>query len=136
MKKIVLTVAIGLALSSTFALAQQKRQDKGDRMTRTEAKAKATPEMRAERTAERMSRELSLTAEQRKEVYDISLRSYKEAKPTAEGRKAQNAAIDKVLTADQKALKVQLENDKKAKMESRRAERSIDLKERKVMQKQ
>lgn len=136
MKKIVLTMAIGLALCSTFALAQQKRQDKGTRMTRTEAKAKATPEARAERTAERMSRELSLTEEQRKEIHAIALKSYREAKPTAESRKAQNAAIEKILTPEQKALKVQLENDRKARTGSTRAERSIKPEERKIMQKQ
>ncbi len=111
MKKIVLIAAVGLALTSTFVFAQQK-QDKGARITRTEAKANA--EMRAERTAERMNKELSLTPEQRKEIYSIALESYKTDKQTEATQKVFNQRIDKVLTTDQKELKVKLENDKKA----------------------
>lgn len=111
MKKIFLIAVIGIASTSSLVFAQQKK-DKGARITRTEARANA--EMRAERTAERMSKELNLTDAQKKDVYTIALDNFKTEKTSETSQKEFNLKLDNVLTVDQKAVKLKLDNEKKA----------------------
>ncbi|KLT66891.1 hypothetical protein [Pedobacter sp. BMA] len=110
MKKAILTIAIAvMGLSAALA------QDTTKRMRRP--MPKMTAEQRAERVAERMEKQLSLTADQKTKIYAIELDNAKkmeawrsadqgDVKGKMKERKAemdaQKAKVDAVLTADQK----------------------------------
>lgn len=114
MKKIFLISVLGVALTSTFVVAQQK-QNKGERITRAEARTNA--DVRAKRLAERMNTELSLSADQKDKVYNVALKHFSAQESTADSRQKFNAELDQVLTAPQKAQRAELEAQRKDRLE-------------------
>lgn len=109
MKKIFLISAVGLALTSTMAVAQQK-QDKGERITRADAKNNA--EARANRLADKMNTDLSLSEDQKAQVHSVALKHFSNKEATVESRKKFNEEIEQVLTVEQKAKKAELDKKK------------------------
>lgn len=114
MRKIFLISVLGIALTSTLVLAQQK-QTKGDRITRTEARANA--DVRAKRLAERMNTDLALSADQKDKVYNVALKHFSAQEATATSRQKFNEELDQVLTEPQKAQRAELEAQKKDRLE-------------------
>lgn len=114
MKKIFLISALGIALTSTLVVAQQK-QTKAGRITRTEARANA--DMRAKRLAERMNAELALSADQKEKVYNVALKHFSVQESTAASRQKFNEELDQVLTAPQKAQRAEMQAQKKDRLE-------------------
>ena len=115
MKKIFLISALGIALTSTIVVAQQK-QNKGERITRTEARANA--EVRAKRLTERMNAELALSADQKDKIYNVALKHFSAQQSTAESRQKFNAELDQVLTEPQKVQRAELQSQKKDRLQS------------------
>lgn len=115
MKKIFLISALGIALTSTLVVAQQK-QNKGERITRTEARANA--DVRAKRLSERMNVELALSADQKDKVYNIALKHFSAQQATAESRQKFNEELDQVLTETQKVQRAELQSQKKERIQS------------------
>lgn len=113
MKKIFLISILGIALTGTFAVAQQK-QTKGGRITRTEARANA--DVRAKRLTERMNADLNLSQDQKDKVYNVALKHFSDKTSTVDSRKKFNEELDQVLTETQKVQKAELESQRKDKM--------------------
>lgn len=115
MKKIFLISALGIALTSTIVVAQQK-QNKGERITRAEARANA--DVRAKRLTERMNAELALSADQKDKVYNVALKHFSAQQSTAESRQKFNEELDQVLTETQKVQRAELQSQKKDRLQS------------------
>lgn len=113
MKKIFLISILGIALTGTFALAQQK-QNKGERITRTEARANA--DLRARKLSERMNADLNLSQDQKDKVYNVALKHFSSKTSTVDSRKKFNEELNQLLTEPQRAQKAELESQKKDKM--------------------
>lgn len=114
MKKIFLISALGIALTSTLVVAQQK-QSKGERITRAEARANA--DVRAKRLSERMNADLALSADQKDKVYKIAVKHFSAQQATAESRQKFNEELDQVLTEPQKVQRTELEAQKKNRLQ-------------------
>lgn len=128
MKKVILTLAIALAgLTATYA------QDG--------SKSKLTPEQKAEKTAGKLQKELSLTPDQQKKVYAIELDKFKkseewhkqskDARKTMkdkheEAKKASDTKLDQVLTPEQKKKLETLKAEKKDKKGDHKGHRKAD----------
>ena len=120
MKKLITTIGLGMviALSSlTFA------QDRPEKPTKEERK-NMTVEEKAQKKTERMTKQLALSKDQSKQVYDINLKYEKEnkilraeSKKIKEKSKAKRAekrsSIEKVLTAEQLAKAKEMEVKRK-----------------------
>lgn len=113
MKKIFLISILGIALTGTFAVAQQK-QTKGERITRTEARANA--DVRAKKLSERMNADLNLSQDQKDKVYNVALKHFSDKTSTADSRKKFNEELNQVLTETQRVQKAELESQRKDKM--------------------
>ncbi|RZJ88670.1 MAG: hypothetical protein EOO20_13040 [Chryseobacterium sp.] len=114
MKKIFLISVLGVAVTSTLVVAQQK-QNKGDRITRAEARANA--DVRAKRLTERMNADLTLSADQKDKVYNVALKHFSAQESTADARQKFNTELDQVLTESQKVQRAELEAQKKDRMQ-------------------
>ena len=120
MKKLITTIGLGMviALSSlTFA------QDRPEKPTKEERK-NMTVEEKAQKKTERMTKQLALSKDQSKQVYDINLKYEKENKILrAESKKIKEkmmsgvyekrSSIEKVLTAEQLAKAKEMEVKRK-----------------------
>lgn len=104
MKKVILIAACLLSL--TAANAQEKTS--GGKKPLKEAHHQ-TPEQRAQKDVDRMNSEVTLTAEQKTKIYDLSL---SKAKQTDEARSKQKAGDDRA--ALEKALKAVKQDYRKA----------------------
>jgi opacity protein-like surface antigen len=98
MKKILFVAGITvIGLSAAFA--QDVKQAEPAKATRTSMPArprvgeKISPEDAAQRRTDRLDKELSLNADQKKKVYDVFLKESKEN----QGRMVQNQEVDKQL---------------------------------------
>ena len=125
MKKILLISAVGLALTSTMVVAQQK-QDKGERITRADAKNNA--ESRADRLADKMNTELGLSKDQKAQIHSVALKHFSSKETSIESRKQFNAEIEQLLTAEQRVKKTQLEKQKMDDMMNEKPQRSEPVK--------
>jgi Spy/CpxP family protein refolding chaperone len=120
MKKLITTIGLGMviALSSvTFA------QDQPTKPTKEERK-NMTVEEKAQKKTDRMTKQLALSGDQAKQVYDINLKHEKEnkvlraeAKKIKEKGKALRAekrtSLEKVLTPEQLAKAKEMEAKRK-----------------------
>jgi opacity protein-like surface antigen len=98
MKKILFVASITvIGLSAAFA--QDVKQAEPVKATRTSSPARArvgenvSPEDAAQRRTDRLDKELSLNADQKKKVYDVFLKESKEK----QGRLVQNQEVDDQL---------------------------------------
>lgn len=107
MKKILLLAALAsvFTVSSTYAQNGQKPV-RGERMTRQSAREMNIE--RAQKTADRLEKDLQLTDIQKKNVMGIAVNSYNE-KQTPESTKRFDDEVNKLLTPEQKARKAQLD---------------------------
>ncbi len=76
-------------------------QSENDNRPKREMRQRLTPEQRAEKMADRMAKQLSLTAEQKAKVLEIT-KKYAAEKPSKEILKKQAEEIQSVLTTEQK----------------------------------
>ena len=134
MKKILFVAGVTvIGLSAAFA--QNVKQAESVKSTRTSSPAqprvgeKITPEAAAQRRTDRLDKELSLSAEQKKKVYDLFLQESKEN----QGRLVQNQELDEqlksIFTEEQKQKYETLKAERKQMMEQRtQSPRSLELK--------
>ncbi len=126
MKKILLTAVIGIATMS-FSFAQNHNQPMMMK------KMQANPEEIAKRQTENMKKQLVLTADQEKKVYDLNLQFAKEQIKVREAMKAQRAQmlknfrqkdslIESLLTPEQKRFHELYKHLNKQKMQSMKKE--------------
>jgi Spy/CpxP family protein refolding chaperone len=119
MKKLLL---IAMLFTIGFAAMAQKGGQRGS----------ATPEERAERITNKMAEELSLSDDQKKQIYQINLEHAKKRQAEMDARKAemkakraemeadmkvQNQEIEALLTEDQKAKWAEVKAEGRKKME-------------------
>ena len=105
MKKILLFVALATAISLNNSYAQEVQKPvRGERMTRQSAREHNLE--RAQKTADRMEKELQLNDAQKKNVMALAISSYNE-KPSPENSKRFDEEVNKLLTPTQKAIKAQ-----------------------------
>jgi len=124
MRKLFLTLAIAV-LGFTAGNAQTAAH-----------KEKATPAQKAEKSTEKLQKELSLNADQKKKVYAIELDRYQKAESLHKSgheaktalkdqqkaiKKDTEAKIDQVLTAEQKKKLDAIQAEKKAKKDKKKA---------------
>ncbi len=116
MKKMMTTLGIGLMIALiTPAVAQDKQGP-----AKKEYK-EMTVEERAQKRTDQMTKNLELTEDQAKKVYEINLEHAKKMEELRKQKKAQNdktkAELDKVLTDEQKkkAEELKKERDEKRK---------------------
>ncbi|RQO30721.1 hypothetical protein DBR32_08300 [Taibaiella sp. KBW10] len=123
MKKIIILVAVALTITGTLIA-----QNKATHQRKTRAQAQQSTAAYSQATVDRMSRELNLSAEQQKQVYNLTLASNKESLRTKEGVAKYNADLNQILNADQKATLDRLKAEKIQQKDVRSAERHNDLK--------
>ena len=124
MKKLFLTIAIAV-MGFTASNAQTAAQ-----------KEKATPAQKAEKSTEKLQKELSLNADQKKKVYAIELEKFQKSESLHKSgtaaksalkdqqkaiKKATEAKLDQVLTAEQKTKLDAIHAEKKAKKDKKKA---------------
>lgn len=114
MKKIFLISVLGIALTSTLVVAQQK-QVKADRITRAEGRANA--DVRAKRLTEKMNADLALSADQKNKVYNVALKHFSAQESTTGSRQKFNEELDQVLTEPQRVQRAALESQKKDRLQ-------------------
>lgn len=120
-------VILGVFIS--IGVAAQNRQGKGKMQGKT-------PEERAQKQTEHMTKYLDLSDEQSKKISEINLRYAKENETKKEAVKAErektktakDAELKKVLTPEQYAKFDQKRAENKAKKEAKRAERKEKMK--------
>jgi protein CpxP len=127
MKKALITLAIAV-MGITVGYGQTSAQ-----------KDKATPVQKAEKSTEKLQKELSLTADQKKKVYAIELDRYnKTANLHKSGRESKSvlkdqqkaikkdteAKLDQVLNAEQKKKLDVIQAEKKAKKDKKKANKA------------
>lgn len=124
MKKILFVAGVTI-IGLSAAFAQDVKQAEPTKSTRTSYPARArvgektTPEAAAQRRTDRLDKELSLNAEQKKKVYDLFLQESKEK----QGRLVHNQELDE-------QLKGIFNEEQKQKYESLKAERKQLMEER------
>lgn len=118
------TIGLGMVIALSSTTFAQDRQDKENRPTKEEKKNMSVEE-RAKHKTDRMTKQLELSEDQAKQVYDINLDFEKEnkalkaeAKKIKEKSKAKRLArkteIEKILTPEQQAKVDELEAKRKA----------------------
>jgi Spy/CpxP family protein refolding chaperone len=121
MKKLMTTIGIGLMI----AIISPATAQEGKPTNAKKEHKDLTPEERAQKRTDKMTKELELSEEQAKQVYAINLNDAKEMeairiekeklkKRAKAQREKSKAEMDNVLTAEQK---VKMEQLKKAKIE-------------------
>lgn len=108
MKKILFAAGISIiGLSAVYAQSQQKKEAaQAQTSTTTSAQslrksAQRSPEQIAEMKTARLDKEVGMTAEQRKKVYDILLKEAKDNQGRAALRQETNDQVKAVLTPEQ-----------------------------------
>lgn len=134
MKKILFVAGVTvIGLSAAFA--QNVKQAESVKSARTSSPGQArvgertAPEAAAQRRTDRLDKELSLNAEQKKKVYDLFLQESKEN----QGRLVQNQELDEQLKSifneEQKQKYETMKAERKQMMEQRiQSPRSLELK--------
>jgi len=127
MKKLALFIAFGIfSVTGTVAQNAQHKPGKHRRVMNTE--------MRAQRHAEQMAKDLDLTTKQKDEVYQLNLMRYARMETMRAERKASQARMAEMrLQNDQELRSIlnekqlstyhQMQQDKKAKLKENRAKR-------------
>lgn len=130
-----------LGLAAGFLHAQPP-QGKGRTAPAMKQKMKdATPEERAEQMTNQMAEKLTLTAEQRKKVYEINLVAAKANEPLIkqmdaakeqirQNNQRRKEALEQVLTEEQKAKMEEQQNQRKEQMQQRQQFRREEWRER------
>jgi len=132
MKKIFFVASIAVVgLSAAFAQdkkaaapVMQSAQSSSGQLQRADGVRSASPEKVAETRTARLNKEVSLTADQQKKVYDHFLKEAQENKGRAINREESSAALKALLTAEQNQKMDALQAERKQKMQERRAQRS------------
>lgn len=124
MKKLFLTLAIAV-MGLTASYAQTAAH-----------KDKATPAQKAEKSTEKLQKELSLTADQKKKVYAVELDKFQKAETLHKSsheakaahkekqkaiKKETEAKLDNILNAEQKKKLNAIHAEKKAKKDKKKA---------------
>lgn len=134
MKKILFVAGVTI-IGLSAAFAQDVKQAESVKSTRTSSPGQArvgertTPEAAAQRRTDRLDKELSLSAEQKKKVYDLFLNESKEN----QGRVVQNQELDEQLKSifneEQKQKYETMKTERKQMMQQRvQSARSAELK--------
>ncbi|HIP35714.1 MAG TPA: DUF4890 domain-containing protein [Crocinitomix sp.] len=117
LKKTMTTLTVGFIIALTSpVIAQEGNMDKNPKQL--------TAEERAQKRTDKMTKQLELTEEQAKKVYEINLEHVKKMDALKAERKAQNektkSELDKVLTEKQKKKAEELRQKRKEKQKSKR----------------
>src|SRR6218665_600715 len=125
MKKIFFAAGITIiGLSAAFAqevkqTATPQKSTSATGLTRVRDNRNASPETAAQRRTDRLDKELSLTDDQKKKVYDVFLQQSKEN----QGRPVQSEAIDNqlkgILNAEQNQKYEAMKAERKQMMQQR-----------------
>ena len=117
MKKLIV-VALLLFGFTTFAQEAKKEKEK------TESREKMSPEERAQKEIKRMTKALSLTETQQREMRalftEMEEKRAEGQKPSKEDRKAMKDKVNKILTTEQAATWEKIQEERKEKMKEKK----------------
>jgi Spy/CpxP family protein refolding chaperone len=117
MKKLIV-VALLLFGFTTFAQEAKKEKEK------TESKEKMSPEERTQKEIKRMTKALSLTETQQREMRalftEMEEKRAEGQKPSKEDRKAMKDKVNKILTTEQAATWEKIQEERKEKMKEKK----------------
>lgn len=123
MKKILFAAGISiLGLSAVYAQNMQKKAGAQTQTSNASSRSQQTrnPEQIAEMKTTRLDKEVGMTADQKKKIYDIFLKEAQENQGRAALRQETNTQVKGILTAEQNQ-----------KLEARQAERKEMMMQRK-----
>ncbi|PSK88023.1 hypothetical protein [Taibaiella chishuiensis] len=123
MKKILFAAGISiLGLSAVYAQNMQKKAAAQTQTSNASSRSQQTrnPEQIAEMKTARLDKEVGMTADQKKKIYDIFLKEAQENQGRAALRQETNTQVKGILTAEQNQ-----------KLEARQAERKEMMMQRK-----
>lgn len=132
MKKLMTTIGLGMVIALSSVTFAQDGPQKGKKITKEERK-NMTAEEKAKHKTDRMTKQLALSEDQAKQVFDVNLEYEKdikvlraEAKKIKEDIKVKRTVrrtdIEKVLTAEQLAKVKELEAKRKEKHQNKGGE--------------
>ena len=117
MKKLIV-VALLLFGFTTFAQEAKKEKEK------TESREKMSPEERTQKEIKRMTKALSLTETQQREMRALFIEMEEKRaegqKPSKEDRKAMKDKVNKILTTEQAATWEKIQEERKEKMKEKK----------------
>jgi Spy/CpxP family protein refolding chaperone len=117
MKKLIV-VALLLFGFTTFAQEAKKEKEK------TESKVKMSSEERTQKEIKRMTKALSLTETQQREMRALFIEMEEKRaegqKPSKEDRKAMKDKVNKILTTEQAATWEKIQEERKEKMKEKK----------------